>query len=156
MHAVARTESLIVRQFGTELTVYDEATHRLHELNPTAAGVWQQCDGQTSMEEFTRSIAGDSGIPEDEEVVRSALTQLSNAGLLEQKSGFGAHLSRRQLIRRLGSQEDAETRVPVVSTLVVGGAADFAAESRGPVSFGGLSGPDPGSVPTIPDGELRI
>jgi len=150
MYASARTESLVAKTFGDGMAIFDEAAHRLHELNSTATRVWRHCDGRTSMDGIARAIAADSDLPEDDEIVRLALTQLSNAGLLEDKPGIGAPLSRRQLIRRLGKVGDAAPLVPLVSTIVVGPAAG--SQLAGPitpsVTTGRLAGPITPSVTT--------
>ena len=38
-----------VEQLGSELCIYNWQRKEVHALNPTAARVWQQCDGQTSL-----------------------------------------------------------------------------------------------------------
>ncbi len=41
-----------VETLGEEVCLYDWQRKEVHALNPTAALVWQQCDGQTSPEQI--------------------------------------------------------------------------------------------------------
>lgn len=118
MFPKARSEQLIVKEMDGELAIYDEREHRAHELNATAAAVWQRCDGKTSLADIAARIAAHSELPQDEDIVRMALDQLSRAGLLDQATDVGAGVSRRQLIRRLGLAGPAVLLLPAVTTLV--------------------------------------
>lgn len=114
----ARTEGLIIKELDGELAVYDEREHRAHELNSTAAAVWRKCDGETELDEIAREIAAETELPQDEEIVRMALDQLSRAGLLEQAPQLEGHISRRQVIQRLGLAGGAALLLPAVTTIV--------------------------------------
>src|SRR4051794_34778602 len=78
----ARQTGLLIHQLGDEVVVYDEEQHRIHALNPTAALVWNHCDGKTSVSDITAQIAQKSNTPGDEYPVWLALAQLQRAGLL--------------------------------------------------------------------------
>jgi Coenzyme PQQ synthesis protein D (PqqD) len=52
-----RAETVHVEQLGEELCIYDWQRKEVHALNPTAARVWQQCDGQTSPEQIAERLA---------------------------------------------------------------------------------------------------
>lgn len=113
-HPRARTKELIVERLPEETLVYDLRRHRAHCLNAALAWVWDRCDGRTSPEELARRL----GKPESEEIVRVALSQLSQAGLLETKLSrleTGGRCSRRELVRRLG--QAAAVAVPVVVSI---------------------------------------
>jgi hypothetical protein len=43
---------------GDEVCVYDWSCHRVHALSPTAAQVWQRCDGQTDTAEIAERLRG--------------------------------------------------------------------------------------------------
>ena len=68
---------------GNEASVYDWARAQVHALNPTAARVWQLCDGATSPDAIAATLRVEMGIPEAEAVVDLALTQFARAHLLE-------------------------------------------------------------------------
>lgn len=114
----ARTEELIIKELDGELAVYDEREHRAHELNATAAAVWRKCDGETPLEQIASEIAAETELPQDEEIVRMALDQLSRAGLLEQAPKLEGHISRRHVIQRLGLAGTAALLLPAVTTIV--------------------------------------
>ena len=118
MAAKARHEGLVVKDMEGELAIYDERESRAHELNAAAAAVWRKCDGRTSIGQIAAQIAAETDLPEDEEIVRIALDQLSRAGLLEEAPDLGAHISRRQLIQRLGLAGTAALLLPAVTTIV--------------------------------------
>ena len=70
-------------QLGDEASVYDWSCAQVHALNPTAARVWQLCDGATSRDAIAATLRVEMGIPEAEAVVDLALTQFARAHLLE-------------------------------------------------------------------------
>ena len=112
----ARSEGLIIKELDGELAIYDEREHRAHELNETAAAVWRRCDGETPLDQIAAEIAAESDLPQDEDIVRIALDQLSRAGLLE--DGSAARVSRRQVIQRLGLAGTSALLLPAVTTIV--------------------------------------
>ena len=55
----------------------------MHALNPTAARVWQRCDGSTSPGEIAAVLRREMGTPEAEALVALTLEQLARVHLLE-------------------------------------------------------------------------
>jgi hypothetical protein len=120
-----RKEKLIVREFADELFVYDKERHEAHCLNRTAALVWKQCDGRTSVKEISRRLAteipGDGRTRADERLVWYALNQFERDHLLEEKleapAGvlMNSGLSRRQVMRVLGLTIVA---LPLVTSMI--------------------------------------
>jgi hypothetical protein len=45
-----------LEEIGDELVIYDLQRHRAHQLNRTAALVWQHCDGQKTVAELTKIV----------------------------------------------------------------------------------------------------
>lgn len=60
--ATARTDVASVQLDG-EIVLYDDSSHRLHRLNPTAATLWQCLDGSASLAEIGTDIAGVYSVP---------------------------------------------------------------------------------------------
>ena len=77
-----RSPTTHTEQLGDEASVYDWARGQVHALNPTAARVWQQCDGATSPEVMADALARDM-IPEARAVVDLTLKELTRLQLLE-------------------------------------------------------------------------
>src|SRR5712691_10027942 len=105
----ARKEKLVIREFADELLVYDKERHEAHCLNRTAALVWKQCDGRTSVAEISCRLAEElPGVQVDERIVWYALNQFKRDHLLEEKVEVPAGmlmnggLNRRQVMRALG------------------------------------------------------
>lgn len=126
----ARKQKLVVREFAGELLVYDKKRHEAHCLNSTAALVWKQCDGRTSVTEIARRLAKEltgDGKPVDERLVWDALDQFRRRHLLEEKLEVPAGmlikggLNRRQVMRALGLTIVA---LPLVTSLVAPTAAE--------------------------------
>src|SRR4051812_42578456 len=71
-------------QLGDEASVYDWARVHVHALNPTAAYVWQHCDGATSPSAIAADLRQEMGVPEAEAeaVVDLTLRQLARVHLL--------------------------------------------------------------------------
>jgi coenzyme PQQ synthesis protein D (PqqD) len=83
----ARAE-LAVAEIDGEAVVYDEALHRLHHLNHTAALVFELCDGRTTIVEMAEEIgdAFETDAREVEGLIRPLLGQLREHGLVEGKA----------------------------------------------------------------------
>lgn len=116
----ARKEQLITQELADELLVYDLERHKAHCLNQTAALVWQNCDGQTSIKQLAAMLKTDAQSQEDKELmIKVALGQLGKADLLEEKlpeMGLGSGLSRRAVMKRIGLA--AAASLPLVTSLV--------------------------------------
>ena len=111
---------LIVEQLTTEVMVFDKNRNKAFCLNPTAAFVWNQCDGQTTIEEIAARSVGSSVGELAAETVRFALETLWNDGLLEPASfqpEVPAAITRRSLIQKFGKA--AAISLPIVTALAV-------------------------------------
>ena len=123
----ARTSGLVVERLSDEVLVYDLETHEAHCLNPSAALVWDYCDGRNSVQEITRLLRARKVEPCTEEVVWHALSQLQRFSLLEDEIEVPREaltLSRRELARRLGLAGAAS--LPFVLSIVAPAAASAA------------------------------
>ena len=115
----ARKDGLIVQELPDETLVYDLERDRAHCLNHTAALVWRQCDGKTSIREISRMLKQKLNEPIDERVVWLALNQLERNHLLTNLPSpppTVASMSRRELVRVLGLS--AAVALPVVASIV--------------------------------------
>jgi hypothetical protein len=120
MRPVASNDGLLVRELAGELVVYDLRRHEAHCLNRTAAFVFKQCDGRSSVAEIAERLQSELDTPAEEDLVWQALGQLDGARLLAhmpvrppQPGGF----SRREVVRRVGL--GLAVAVPVVSSILV-------------------------------------
>jgi hypothetical protein len=48
--------SVVSRNLGEETVLYDQDTHAIHVLNPTAVIVWTLCDGKHTLEDIEGSL----------------------------------------------------------------------------------------------------
>lgn len=115
---LARQEKLVVQEMPDEVLVYDLKQHKAHCLNKTAAFVWSQCDGQTTVAELARLVVEEFKSPFDETLVWRALDQLNKADLLAvklERPKDVAFQSRRRLLGKLGTA--ALLSVPVVMSI---------------------------------------
>lgn len=122
-----RREGLVVRELPDEVLVYDRQRHKAHCLNSTAAFVFKQCDGRTSVREIAGRLPGALELPADEGLVWMALDRLGKGHLLEERVAppDAARFSRRTLLRRLGV--GAAALLPLVSSIVAPTPAEAAA-----------------------------
>src|SRR5206468_7705813 len=140
----AREKGLLTCEVADELLVYDLDRYRAHCLNSTAALVWRQCDGRTSVPEITRALNRECGVTFDHDVVWFALEQLDRAHLIHidvtdgRRTG-SSKLTRRELIKRAGAA--ASMGVPLVSSIVTPTAIE-AASCRGPGAACAPDGPN--------------
>ena len=140
----AREKGLLTCDVADELLVYDLDRYKAHCLNSTAALVWRQCDGRTSVPEITRALNSVYEVTLDNDVVWFALEQLERAQLIHievangRRTGSGK-LTRRELIKRAGSA--AAIGLPLVSSIVTPTAVE-AATCRAPGAACGPDGPN--------------
>lgn len=60
MQPKARITGLVVENVIDEYVVYDTRNHKAHNLNPTAAWIWNRCDGSRDVEQLISEFAGSS------------------------------------------------------------------------------------------------
>ena len=125
MQKPRRIQTVHVEELENELCIYDWQRKEVHNLNPTAALVWELCDGQTTPQQMAQRLQAASDLDETqaEDVVWMTLEELEQAHLLEsevvQPAG-GSHMSRRTLLKQMGV---AAALLPVVVTIVAPGPA---------------------------------
>ncbi|NJN92745.1 MAG: PqqD family protein [Anaerolineales bacterium] len=116
-----RIETVHLETLNGELCLYDWQRMEVHNLNPTAATVWQLCDGQTSPQQMARQLKGDLTPAQAEELVWLTLARLEKAHLLQEavvKPAGHKVISRRDMLKGLGL---AAAMLPVVTSIVAPG-----------------------------------
>jgi PqqD family protein of HPr-rel-A system len=80
----ARTDLTFV-QIEDEAILYDPESVRLHHLNPSAALIFQLCDGSGTVEELARDIADELGLPQDDIIkqVQQVVGHFEHSGILD-------------------------------------------------------------------------
>jgi len=79
---------LLVERAGREVLIYssaDPAGGAIHALNPTAAVIWDLCDGAHSLAEMERAVRLAFAVPAERDLaadVRAAIETFQNKGLL--------------------------------------------------------------------------
>ncbi len=114
----ARKEGLIIRVLDEETLVYDLERDRAHCLNRLAALIWQCCDGKTTVADLMRLLQDELPASGKEDLVLSALNQLSRAHLLQErlkKPQKTSRFSRREVMRKLGRA--AAISLPLVTSI---------------------------------------
>ncbi|MCG3139022.1 MAG: Coenzyme PQQ synthesis protein D [Phycisphaerae bacterium] len=51
-----RLNHLVIHELDQELLLYDPNLDRSHRLNPSASFIWQQCDGQHTVEQIAQLL----------------------------------------------------------------------------------------------------
>ena len=132
-------ESIVAQAVLDEFVVYDLQRHKAHQLNPTAAAVWQWCDGQTPPEAMVERLATRYGLPasQAEPLLWLTLEKLAQGKLLTDKVTAPTHMqgiSRRQMLRVLA----IASLLPVVYTIAAPQAVYALSVGCGP--YGATSG----------------
>ncbi len=120
MRPLASNDGLLVRELAGELVVYDLGRHQAHCLNRTAALVFEQCDGRSSVAEIASRLQAELGGLADESLVWQALEQLDGARLLSHlpvRRPAPESFSRRDVVRRMGL--GLAVVLPAVSSILV-------------------------------------
>jgi len=105
-----KSQSLHVENLNDELSVYDWQRQQMHSLNPTAASVFELCDGKTSPEKMAVKLDA------PKELVWQSLAELDKAKLLEveaEKAFWQKDISRRQFLK-VGSAVAAAAIVSIM------------------------------------------
>lgn len=124
----ARTKGLIVEEMDDETLVYDRDANAAHCLNRTAAEVWRSADGETTVPEIARHLR-ELGLPDDESVVRMALSRLDKLGLMdavEDPSSEGRPVTRKEVLKTLGKAAGIAMLLPAVTSVTAPLAAQAA------------------------------
>lgn len=101
----ARQEEIVVQEVFEEYVVYDLKENKVHLLNPTAALVWQHCDGEHTPRELADLLARELDAPQAEDLLWLTLDRLEKAKLLSGKLVRPAQqrlLTRRQMLKMAG------------------------------------------------------
>ncbi|MCU1288417.1 MAG: hypothetical protein JWN60_646 [Acidobacteria bacterium] len=113
----ARKNGLVIQEMPDEVLVYDLKTDKAHCLNQTAAFVWKNCDGKTSVSEIVLQFEKQSGTKVEEDLIWLAIDQLNERNLLETNvtSKFAGE-SRRSVLKKIGFA--SVVALPVIASLV--------------------------------------
>jgi hypothetical protein len=121
MRPDARRERLLIEEVGDELVVYDLERHRVHQLNRTAALVWQCCDGHQTVAELGKLLQDQVSPAVSEAIVWQALDQLGKARLLRNpvtRPVGAARMTRRQALSRFGQTAALALLLPAVTSII--------------------------------------
>jgi hypothetical protein len=140
---------LSIQQVGDETLVYDERRHQAFCLNQVSSAVWAHCDGTKSASQIAAALRIQFAQPVTEEIVRLALAQMQENGLLEPSvdSQLDAGLatlgpiSRRSMMTRVGA--GAMMMLPAIAAVM--------APKPAQAYNGGVDSP---SIPTQNDNAL--
>lgn len=113
----ARKEGLLIERLPDEVLVYDLDRKKAHCLNGSAALIWNNCDGKTSVEGISRILQQQGHEKIDPDVVWLGLDQLTEARLMETRvvrPGAKGKLSRRELVKRIG----LAVSIPLVASIL--------------------------------------
>jgi TAT (twin-arginine translocation) pathway signal sequence len=107
-----RIHTVIEVAAGDDRLLYDEALHRAYCLKLTVAAVWDQCDGETRVDQM---------IGAEDETIRHALAQLTDDGLI---TGMPASdplsaLSRRTFMRAGGAAAAGLVLASTIESIVI-------------------------------------
>jgi hypothetical protein len=113
-----RSTKVYAETLEQELCLYDWERQRLHALNPTAALIWQQCDGQTSPAEMAARLETELSTPHADKLVWLSLDRLAKAHLLETPAAPtpDRRYTRRDMLKLAGM---SLAILPVITSLVL-------------------------------------
>jgi len=138
----AKREGLLSEDLDEELIVYDQALHRGHCLNRTAALVWRHADGERTIADLVAILQAELDPIADEDLVWHALDRLNAAQLLdhpEPRPTDAMRASRRRFISRVGVVGVATLLLPLVSSVVPPAPAQAGTCGGSSGSSGGIS-----------------
>lgn len=111
----ARSKDLVILARAGETLVYDMVSNEAHCLNETASFIWNQCSGEASVDDISRSVEKQFGRRAGE-IVSFGIRQLNQRNLLS-SGGLTAQMpSRREAIKRMGLA--SAVAVPMILSIV--------------------------------------
>src|SRR5687767_9259859 len=93
----ARSDGLVVEHLAGETLIYDLERDQAHHLNPTAAAVFEFCDGRAMVDQLAARVAERVGQPVSDETICEAVEQLGECGLLAAVPRLDGGVSRREV-----------------------------------------------------------
>ena len=116
----ARQERLVIQELPNEVLIYDLDRDKAHCLNQTAAFVWKQCDGHTTVAAALVRFEEEFGAGVDEAMIWLTLDQLEKFDLLQERVKRPDRMnrvSRRALMRSMGLA--AAVAVPLITSIAL-------------------------------------
>ena len=76
---------LIAQSVDGELLILNREQEQIHQLNPVASFIWQELDGQVSVEQLVKVITSKYDVKQDvaKDDLESLLSELSDLQLIE-------------------------------------------------------------------------
>lgn len=109
----SRMDGLVIRELDDETLVYDTERDEAHCLNQTAALVWEQCDGKTTVSQAAQSLQSKLAVPVGADIIWLAVKQLQRFRLVED-SQKSPSVSRRALVLKYAP---AALALPVIMSI---------------------------------------
>lgn len=80
-----RKDSLVLEEMDDDIMLADFTGSQIHTLNPTAAAIWEMCDGEHTLEQIAGELADHYGIGVEAVLqdVEKVVGDFSEKGLLE-------------------------------------------------------------------------
>lgn len=126
------TDELIIMPVDDELLIYDQTQDKGHSLNPTAAFVFQHCDGKTAPTDLAAKLENQFNVDHGEELVNMTLARLQKANLLQGAVHVSKTISRRDMLSLASRAGMAAALLPIISSIAAPTPAH--AMSGGPTS----------------------
>jgi PqqD family protein of HPr-rel-A system len=84
----AKSAEVLELDMGDGLILYNHDSSLVHHLNPSAALVWQLCDGEASVGQLATEIAEEYGLQSDEvvEQISAVIAEFDALDLVEDSS----------------------------------------------------------------------
>lgn len=136
-----RRDGFEIEYVGGEVILVDAENRRVHALNETAAAVWQCCDGTRPLADLPEAVRQASGLEVPAEMAELAVSELEEAGVLEEAPALRT-MTRRTYLERFGQAAAVATALPMIQSVVAPSPA--AAQS-----LGGGGGPSGGGTTTM-------
>src|SRR5687768_8237216 len=115
----ARSNALVVEHLAGETLIYDLERDEAHHLNPTAATVFELCDGRATVDQLAARAAERLGQPVSDETICVAVEQLGECGLLAGAPQLDGGVSRREVVRKAALVgAGAAVAAPVIKSIV--------------------------------------
>ncbi len=120
-----RRNDLSVESVNDEMLVFNPARGEATALNPSAALVFEMCDGSNSIESMKTALEATGLGPSSDDAVWLALDELDEAGLIDLHVERPARMrGRRELLKQFGVGAAALAALPVVETIKAPSIAD--------------------------------
>jgi hypothetical protein len=117
-YPISRQNNIVTQEVESELLIYDLVDNKAFCLNETSAFVWQNCDGNSSVDSIAERMSRKLKTNVSEDLIWLTLKELKKLNLLESKDFDNKYegLTRREVVKKVGFA--SMVALPIIASVI--------------------------------------